>query len=282
MLLLEDPARFVITEEDESDFAVQHFTLPPDNRPDESVCVDLRYGGDPVVAPEQPCTPTFTLTNRTTWPWTVTLAVECPDGLCCEDTTTLVIQPEQSVTYLPTIRAVEGYAVPTDRVYACRLAVSRHNCDSLWTTYRTPFTLLAPNRWSLNGEDVLIPACTVKFPTPSESGVYVAEAKLDTLVSRPTRLFCNCNDPVTVELDGEILFCTEEKTLFLPAYHRVPPVQRWDGHLDAGRHTVKVTVRVAEGERDRLPFFVLSLNAPAVVPEPGNLFAYIDDTLSGL
>jgi hypothetical protein len=52
--------------------------------------------------------------------------------------------------------------------------------------------------------------------------------------------------------------------------------------LDAGRHTAKVTVRVAEGERDRLPFFVLSLNAPETVFEPGNFFSYIDDTLNGL
>ncbi len=281
-LSLEDPNRFVITEEDESDFEVQHFTLPPDSRSDEAVCVDLRYGGDPVVAPEKPCTPTFTLTNHTTWPWKVTLSVECPDGLTCDTVDTLAISPEQSVRYCPIIRAVEGGSIPAERVYACRLAVRRHNCDSLWTTYHTPFTLLAPNRWNLNGKDVLVPACTVRFPTPSESGIYVAEATLSTPVARPTRLLCNCVDPVTVELDGEIIFKTEGKTLFLPAYHRVPAAQRWDGHLDAGRHTAKVTVRVAEGERDRLPFFVLSLNAPETVFEPGNFFSYIDDTLNGL
>jgi hypothetical protein len=32
-----------------------------------------------------------------------------------------------------------------------------------------------------------------------------------------------------------------------------------------------------EDKRDVLPLFVISLNAPAEVPEPGNFFAFIDD-----
>ncbi|MBQ4112117.1 MAG: ADP-ribosylglycohydrolase family protein, partial [Clostridia bacterium] len=42
-LCCEDPETYVITEEDNSDFAVQHYTLPEGARPSEAFCVDLRY-----------------------------------------------------------------------------------------------------------------------------------------------------------------------------------------------------------------------------------------------
>jgi hypothetical protein len=63
----------------------------------------------------------------------------------------------------------------------------------------------------------------------------------------------------------------------MPAYHRVPWDQRRDGILQRGFHKVKVTVRMPEDKKDILPFFVISLNAPAHVTEPGNFYAYTDD-----
>jgi hypothetical protein len=63
----------------------------------------------------------------------------------------------------------------------------------------------------------------------------------------------------------------------MPAYHRVPREQCRDGILQRGFHKVRVTVRMPEDKRDILPFFVISLNAPAQVTEPGNFFAFIDD-----
>ena len=61
------------------------------------------------------------------------------------------------------------------------------------------------------------------------------------------------------------------------AYHRVPWDQRRDGILERGVHKVKVTIRMPEDSRDILPFFVISLNAPPTVTEPGNFYAYIDN-----
>ena len=140
-----------------------------------------------------------------------------------------------------------------------------------------PFTLLAPNRWTLNGVPTLVPAATVRFTEPAADGVYVAEATLTAPpVTRETRLICNCVWPTTVELDGDVIIHTEGLSPFMPAYHRAPASQLREGILQRGVHKVKVTVRMPEDKRDILPFFVISLNAPAHVTEPGNFYAYTD------
>jgi hypothetical protein len=79
-----------------------------------------------------------------------------------------------------------------------------------------------------------------------------------------------------VELNGDVIIHTEGLSLFMPAYHRAPWDQRRDGILERGVHKVRVTVRMPEDQKDVLPFFVISLNAPAEVPEPGNFYAYTD------
>ena len=280
-LCCEDPASFVITEEDNSDFTVQHFTLPEGAKRSEAFCVDVRYeDGDPTVAPERAQTLQVTLTNHTTWPWTIETRMECPYGLAADVPAQIKVAPGETVQYNPTVKADPNayYSVPVDRVYPCNLAIKRLNCGDRWKVYRLPVTLLAPNRWTLNGKSTLVPAATVAFTEPAEDGIYVAESTLCTPpVTRETRMICNCIWPVTVELDGDVIIRTEEKTPFMPAYHRVPYTQCRDGILQRGVHKVKVTVRVPEEERDALPFFVISLNAPAQVTEPGNFYAYTDD-----
>ena len=139
-------------------------------------------------------------------------------------------------------------------------------------------TLLAPNRWTLNGKPTLIPAATVQFTELSEDGVYVAEATLTTPpVTRETRMICNCVWPITVELDGDVIIHTEGKSPFMPAYHRAPANQLREGILQRGVHKVKVTVRMPEDARDILPMFVISFNAPGHVTEPGNFYVYTDN-----
>ncbi len=281
-LALEDAESYVITEEDNSDFAVQHFTLPQGADPREAFCVDVRYDGDPVIAPERPRTLHLTLTNRTTWPWTMDVSLECPYGLLSDVPAHIVVAPGESVVYSPTVKVDPdaAYRMPRNRAALVTLRVRRLNCGDLWTDYRIPITLLAPNRWTLNGKATLVPGATVTFTEPAADGVYVAEATLTTpAVTRETRLLCNCEYPVTVELDGDVIIHTEEMTPFMPAYHRVPATQRRDGILQRGSHRVKVTVRVPVGDTN-LPRFVISLNAPATVTEPGNFYAFVDDSFA--
>ena len=280
-LCCEDPETYVITEEDNSDFAVQHYTLPEGARPSEAFCVDLRYeDGDPTVAPERSQTLHITLTNNTTWPWTIDAKLECPYGLAADVPAQIVIAPGETVIYRPTVKADSNayYSVPVDRVYPVVLAIKRLNCGDRWKVYRLPVTLLAPNRWTLNGKPTLVPAATVRFTQKSADGVYVAEATLCTPpVTRETRMICNCVWPTTVELDGDVIMKTEGASPFMPAYHRAPGPQCRDGILQRGVHKVKVTVRMPEEAGEILPFFVISLNAPATVTEPGNFYAYIDN-----
>lgn len=271
---------FIITEEDNSDFAVQHFVLPEGARRSEGFCVDVRFSqNDPTVAPERPQTLSITLTNNTNWPWTLEARMECPYGLAAEVPARIVVVPGESVMYNPTVKADPNayYNVPVDRVYPTFLSIRRLNCGDRWRVYRIPVTLLAPNRWTLNGVPTLVPAATVRFTEPAEDGVYVAEATLTTPpVSRETRMICNCVWPITVELDGDVIIHTEGPSPFMPAYHRAPQSQRREGILQRGVHKIRVTVRMPEDKRDQLPFFVISLNAPATVTEPGNFYAYID------
>lgn len=280
-LCCENAEDFTITTEDNSDFAVQHYTLPEGAKRSEAFCVDVRYeDNDPTVAPERVQTLRVTLTNNTTWPWTIEARMECPYGLMSDMPAQIVIAPGETVLYNPTIKADPNayYNVPNDRVYPSVLAIKRLNCGDRWKIYRLPVTLLAPNRWTLNGKPVLVPAATVQFTETAADGVYVAEATLCTPpVTRETRMICNCVWPTTVELDGDVIMNTEGPSLFMPAYHRVPWDQRRDGILQRGIHKVKVTVRMPEEAKDVLPMFVISLNAPEQVTEPGNFYAYIDD-----
>ncbi len=281
-LSLEDPARFVITEEDNSDFAVQHFTLPEGADPAEAFCVDVRYDGEPIVAPEHPKTLHLTLTNHTTWPWTMDAGLECPYGLLSDVPAHIVVAPGESVTYAATVRVDPDavYRMPRNRAALVNFRVRRLNCGDLWTDYRIPITLLAPNRWTLNGKLTLVPGATVTFTEPAADGVYVAEATLSTpAVTRETRLICNCEYPITVEMDGDVIIHTEGKTQFLPAYHRSPVSQRRAGILQRGAHQVKVTVKMPTGSTE-LPFFFISLNAPEQVTEPGNYYAYVEDNFA--
>jgi ADP-ribosylglycohydrolase len=275
-LSLEDPAGYVITPEDNADFAVQHHVLPAGSRPGEGVTFDLRYVGSPVVAPEQPASVRLTVTNHTTWPWHTELSFSLPEGLLPgEGLGQLELAPGQTVERTLTVLSDGQGRIPQGRVYPVCLVVRRFNDNSFWSDYRIPFTLLAPNRWTLCGTKTLIPGCTVQFPERTADGVYVAEAVLTTPVQRMTRLFCNTESPVTVTVDGTVLISTDTEQPFLPAYHRVPAAQRWDGDLSAGAHRVRVEIRTAPGAQP--PRFVIGLNAPATVSEPGNFYAYIDD-----
>ena len=90
-------------------------------------------------------------------------------------------------------------------------------------------------------------------------------------------MICNCVWPTTVELDGDVIIHTEDKSPFMPAYHRAPANQLREGILQRGVHKVKVTVRMPEEARDVLPMFVISFNAPFRVTEPGNFYVYTDN-----
>ncbi len=281
-LALEDPADYVITEEDNRDFAVQHFTLPEGAKASDALCVDVRYDGDPIIAPEMPRTLHITLTNHTTWPWTIDARLECPYGLLSDAPAHIVVAPSDSVVYTATVRVDPdaAYRMPRSRAARISFRVRRLNGGDLWTDYRIPITLLAPNRWILGGKPTLVPGATVAFTEPTADGVYVAEGTLTTPnVTRATRLFCNCVYPVKVELDGDTVIETDGMTPFMPAYHRVPLSQCRDGILERGAHKVRVTVKTPAGE-NILPFFIISLNAPLEVPEPGNFYAYIDDNFA--
>ena len=89
-------------------------------------------------------------------------------------------------------------------------------------------------------------------------------------------MICNCEWPITVELDGDVIMQTEECSPFVPAYHRPPAAQCRDGILQRGIHKVKVTVRMPKEAERVLPTFVVSFNAPEQATEPGNHYAYTD------
>lgn len=280
-LCLENPDTYVITEEDNSDFAVQHYTLPENVLPTEAFCVDVRYeNNDPTVAPERDQTLQVTLTNNTTWPWNLEASVECPYGLVSAAPERILVAPGETVHYAPTVKVDPSVvdSIPEDRVYPTVLSIKRLNCGDRWKIYRLPVTLLAPNRWTLNGKSTLVSGATVTFDELTADGVYVAEATLCTPpVSRPTRLNCNCHWPTTVELDGEVVVHTDDLTLFVPAYHRTPEEQRWEGVLKSGLHKVKVIIRMPDEAKDTIPLFVMSVNSTMEVSEPGWVYAYTDD-----
>lgn len=275
-LALEDETSYTITEQDNADFAVQHYILPAHARANEGVTVDLRYGedGDPTVAPERPATVCLTLGNHTAWRWDMELSLLAPAGLCAGEPVRLALAAGETAEVKLVVKAIPGAPIPATRVYPVELLLRRFNGGAIWTEHRLPFTLLAPNRWLLNGKAVLCAGTQVRFPTPSADGIYTAEAVLTTPCDRPMRLICNTPHPVSVTLDGQCVMSCDTAQPFLPAYHRVPSDNRYDGVIVAGTHTLRVVIRTGVSEAP--PLFVCSLNAPADVPEPGNFYSYID------
>lgn len=282
-LALEDETRYTVTPEDNADFAVQHYVLPAHSRRDEGVTFTLRYGakgdgryGDPSVAPGAPASICLTVRNNTAWRWDMELSLRVPDGLRAADKPVrLTLEPGAEAETVLHAEAIPGAPVPGSRCYPMGLIVRRFNCGDIWSEYRLPFILLAPNRWRLNGREVLCPGTQVRFPEASADGVYVAEATLTAPYDRPTRLICNTVHPVLVTLDGETVIRSETAQVFLPAYHRAPVANLHDGVLTGGTHAVRVEIHTEPG--DEPPMFVISLNAPAEVAEPGNFYAYLDD-----
>lgn len=279
-LALENPDSYVITEEDNRDFEVQHFVLPQGCLPSEGFCVDLKYNSQPMLAVDYPADLTFRFKNNTAWPWHLSLDLRVPHGVtyASQQDGRFSVLPGETAAYSVTLRATQEIAVPLDRALRCALSISRFNDRSLWTVYDIPFTLLYPHKWRLNGEcSMNVAATTVHcYGLPRTDGVYTAETTLASPVTRATRIICHSQSPLTVELDGEVIMHTDEPQPFLPAYHRVPAPNRWDGVLTEGEHAVKVTLRVPDGQTES-PFFVFTANAPAEVSEPGNFYAYIDD-----
>lgn len=279
-LALEDPASYVITDEDNRDFEIQHLTLPLGCNPSEGFCVDVKYKSQPMLSHDYPADVQFIFKNNTTWPWHLALGMKLPKGVshASAENSKFTVAPGETATYGITLRAEESMENPADRVIACALNVTRINDNSHWTSYSVPFTLLYPHKWRLNGEAWDVAGATVRFlgDPHTINGVYVAETTLYSPVTRPTRIVCNSATPLTVTLDGEIIMQADTPQPFLPAYHRAPVGNRWDGVLTQGKHQIKVTLTPDTDKTEDI-FFVFSANAPANVSEPGNFYAYIDN-----
>lgn len=277
-LSLEDASSYVITEEDNRDFEIQHFTLPYGCNPDEGFCVDVKYKSQPMLSPDYPADVSFGFKNNTSWPWHLVLDMALPAGVAYASAydSKFTVAPGETAIYGVTLRADRDMAIPANRVLTCALNLSRINDNSLWTNYTLPFTLLYPHKWTLNGETWDVAGCTVRFyGAEAQDGVYVAETTLFSPATRPTRLICNSETPLTVTLDGEVIMQADTPQPFLPAYHRAPVANRWDGVLAEGSHQIKVVLKPESNAHEKL-FFVFSANAPAQVSEPGNFYAYID------
>ena len=271
-LALEDTNRYVITYEDQHDFAVQHYTLPADADSHEAFLVDLRYPDGPVMAPA--CRIDLTLTNRTACRWLVRVHAEGTGIYTWSDDSADALIP-CDVAPGETVRLSRTLLSACDglpRVNTVNLYIERQNAGSLWTTYTIPFTILTPHRWYLNKQDTAVAGATVCFTEPAENGIYIAETILHTPIGRETLLFCNTEDAMRLELDGECILDAPAGLPFLPAYHRCPKEQRTTLQLAEGPHTLRITITAKKPPR-----FVFSTNAPAVVPEPGNFFSYIDN-----
>lgn len=268
-LSLEDPARFVMTEAEQTDFAVQRWTLPLEADPRFSFCVELRYDDAPSVSVGGETKITVTLCNRTTDRWTFEPLLDLPDGFA---TATV----PSAMTLLPGEQAMLRftlYAVHPAPINHCRLILRRINDGSFWTDYSVGFTLLRTAEWTLDGVPCTIDGTLISF---RGAGEHVAETMLDTPAARMTRLFAASVSPLRVELDGETIINCPSPTSDMPAYHRVQRERRADLMLSAGRHRLRVILPAGENDA---PFFRFAAAAAGQPSEPGKNYRLIDDVL---
>ncbi len=86
------------------------------------------------------------------------LSLRVPDGLRAADKPVrLALEPGAEAETVLHAEAIPGAPVPGSRCYPMGLIVRRFNCGDIWSEYRLPFILLAPNRWRLNGRKCSAP-----------------------------------------------------------------------------------------------------------------------------
>ncbi len=250
-----------------TDAGYQRYIISSDEK--SGVFATLRYETDPMCAPDHDCRISVEIRNNSTWKWRLKADLICPDGFDCPEEYDVTVDPDDAFTVGFTVKAKRLSENRSDRV--C-LRLRRINDGSLWCEYRLPFTVLRPNVWLINGERKYFPGSTVTLDGNEKE--YVCEATLIEPETRKTTIICNCENPVKLELDGNVLF-DSNGSLYLPAYHRSPGEQRAELRVGEGAHKVMVTVK---NEGKALKFY-FSCNATREVSEPGNNYMHIDAIL---
>ncbi len=250
-----------------TDAGYQLYTLTSDQK--SGVYARMRYLDGPTCSPDHDCRVRFEITNNNTFKWRLKADLICPDDLYCSDTADVTVMPNETSTVEFTVKAS---AMPKVRYCRVCLRLTRINDGSVWSEYRLPFTVLRPNVWRINGVEKYFPHSSVTLD--GNAGEWVCETTVWEPQARKTTVICNGENPIKLELDGKVLFDSEE-TLFLPAYHRSPAGQRAELMLEAGDHKVKVTVK----NNGKAPMFYFSCNATREVSEPGNNYMHIEDVL---
>lgn len=250
-----------------TDAGYQTYRICSDEK--SGVFAKMRYLTDPMCAPNHDCRVSFTVTNNSSWKWRIKVDLICPEGLYSDDACELTAEPGSSVVAEFTIKAKE---MPKNRTNRVCLRIERINDGSLWCEYRLPFTVLRPNVWLINGSRKYFPGSIVKLE--GNEPEYICEATLCEPQTRKTMIFCNCENPTKLELDGRVLF-DSDGALYLPAYNRSPREQRVELMLGEGAHKVRVTVK----NEGKMPALYFTCNATGEVSEPGNQYMHIEAIL---
>ena len=121
---------------------------------------------------------------------------------------------------------------------AFTLKVCRLFRQFVWRESRVEFMLPLASRWTVDGETRYFPDGQVSV----SAGEHTAETTLDVPTDRTVKLICSGPSRLSLQLDGEVVIEHRGGDDYLPAYHRCPESQYATVAMNAGRHTVRVTV----------------------------------------
>jgi len=263
-----DTSACVISAQEAVDVRRQIFTFPQGDVK-KNLAVTLRYEGEATCLPGEEKKIALEVTNNSCGTWDMTLVTQPCRGVerMCLVPDALRLAPGEKATV--TVTAQIGI-LTTPEIHPQLLITRLHNGHP-WTEYSMRFALLRASKWVLNGKEAYVHGSFVQFNEKTADGIYTAETSFTLPTARRTKVMCASVSPIAATLDGREIFRDEACEDYMPAYHRAPDNQCWEGELAAGTHHITVTVK-----EDQAPGFAFGLLGPRNTQEPGNFYNFND------
>ena len=263
-----DASGCVISPREAVDVRRQTFTFPQGSV-QKNLAVTLRYEGEATCVPGEEKAMTLEVANHSCGVWDMTLAARPCGGIESMTLTPDVLRLAPGET--ATVSVIARVGKPDRPEMHPQILITRLHNGHPWTEYSMRFTLLRASKWTLNGKETYVHGSFVQFAEKTEDGVYTARTAFTLPTARRTKIMCASTSPIAASLDGAEILRDGQHEDYMPAYHRAPEAQCWEGKLAAGTHTLTVTVR-----EDFAPGFALGLLGPRNTEEPGNFYHFND------
>lgn len=258
-------------------FKTDKFLLPQGSSQSTSLEVTIDYGKEgPSIGKNQRKEIKIQIKNKSNEEWEGNLELLIPTGWNGPQAQHFVLATDGGFIWQIELEA-------DDNIYSSydlALNICREHDECVWNKSMIHFALIAATHWILSkdhGESrkVICTGNRIEFEkafNTLDDGIYYAQTTLRNPKTRKVIIIGATASPITVKLDGEILFSDSEQTEFMPAYHRGCPSKKALINLPAGDHLMEIKIHKLNDVFDVYMIPVASEEAK----KPGDFYCYTD------